>query len=165
LKPEGLNVKNLSTPLKISLSIMGVLAILAVRHIAPGTFTASAGTAKAKPQNSIPSCNGDSAPSSPGHTAPSGSSKPHSVALSWNASLPISNSPADAIKGYYVYRSLTSQQYADTDRMSLLPLIGTQCVDTTVAPRTTYYYVVKAVTESGKQSLVSSEIKAVVPFP
>jgi hypothetical protein len=160
-------VRNLSIPIKILLPILGVAAILTIRHIARGAPTASAGAAQTKPQaNSIPSCSGDSSASSPGPVPPTASgSKPHSVMLSWDPSVPVSNSPADVIKGYYVYRSQTSQKYADGNRINTLPLIETRCLDTTVQSRATYYYVVKAVAASGKQSLVSKEIKATIPFP
>jgi chitodextrinase len=64
-----------------------------------------------------------------------------------------------------VFRSLKSKSYAESDRINKFPLTGTQCVDATVAPKTTYYYVVKAVAQSGVQSVVSEEIKAVIPLP
>jgi hypothetical protein len=160
-------VRNLRIPLEKLVAVLGVAAILTIRPMASGASTASAGAApvQMKPQaNSIPSCSGDS-PGSSGQPPPAGGSKQHSVTLSWNPSVPVSDSPGDAIKGYYVYRSQTSQKYADGNRITVLPLIGTGCLDTTVQPRATYYYVVKAITESGKQSLVSREIKAVIPFP
>jgi len=87
------------------------------------------------------------------------------VTLSWNAVVPASSAPRDAIKGYNVYRSLTSHTYSESNRISGSPLQGTQCVDATVGPRKTYFYVVKAVTQGGEQSGSSAEIKAEVPFP
>ncbi len=87
------------------------------------------------------------------------------MTLSWNATAPASNSPKDAIKGYYVYRSLTSKTYTESNRISESPVHGTRCVDITVEPRKTYFYVVKALTEGGTLSGSSSEIRAVVPFP
>jgi hypothetical protein len=131
------------------------------------TRTPSPGSAKAQQQQppDVPLCNGDPTGSSAGHTPSQVNPHPHSVTLSWNATVPASNAPRDAIKGYYVYRSLASHTYAESDRISPTPLRGTRCVDTTVEPRKTYFYVVKAVTEGGAQSGSSSEIKAVVPFP
>jgi hypothetical protein len=111
----------------------------------------------------IPACTGTglSAASVPSQANP----HPHSVTLSWNAAVPASKSPQDAIKGYYVYRSPASQTYADGTRISQTPVRGTRCIDTNVEARTTYFYVVRAVTEGGQQSGNSLEIKAVVPFP
>jgi hypothetical protein len=111
----------------------------------------------------IPACNG-LGPSSA--RAPSqGNPHPHSVTLSWNAAVPASSSPRDAIKGYYVFRSPTSQTYGASNRISQTPVTGTRCIDSNVEARTTYFYIVRAVTEGGKQSGYSPEIKAVVPFP
>ena len=62
-------------------------------------------------------CRGDSQanPASNVTTAPSGtvasSPKPHSVTLSWNPSIPASNSPGDAIQGYNVYRRKRGKEY------------------------------------------------------
>lgn len=89
----------------------------------------------------------------------------HSVTLSWNASLPKSAAPQDAIQGYYVYRSLTSRGYADSGRLNSSPLAGTRCLDASVDPQATYFYAVKAVTQGGAESDFSSEVKAVIPFP
>jgi hypothetical protein len=113
----------------------------------------------------IPLCSGASADSSSGNTPSQVNPHPHSVTLSWNAAVSASSSRGEAIKGYQVYRSVKSQTYAETDRISQSPLQGTRCVDTTVEPRTTYFYVVRAVTQDGMQSGSSNEIKAVVPFP
>lgn len=120
--------------------------------------------AKGGPQPvEIPLCTGtgSSAVSAPSRANP----HPHSVTLSWNAAVPASKSPQDAIKGYYVYRSPASQTYADGTRISQTPVKGTRCIDINVEARTTYFYVVRAVTDGGKQSGSSLEIKAVVPFP
>ncbi len=130
------------------------------------TQTPSPGSAKAQPlPPDIPLCNETAIGSSAGQTPSQVNPHPHSVTLSWNAAIPVSHSPQDAIKGYYVYRSLTSHTYAESDRISPSPLKGTKCVDTTVEPHKTYFYVVKAVAEGGAQSGASSEIKAAVPFP
>jgi hypothetical protein len=159
-------VRNVPVLIKVFVPIIGLVAILTIRHAAqiagPGSSSAQAGDGPVKQQtNAVPSCSGDL----PAPVSPPGSSKRHSVTLSWNASVPVSGSPQDAIQGYYVYRSQISQTYHDTDRITSLPLIGTQCLDATVQSRTTYYYVVRAVAKSGAQSAASGEIKAVIPFP
>lgn len=156
--------------LKIAAAVFAVVVCLTIGGTGQvknkDTRTPSPGSAKAQPQTpEIPPCNGALASSSAGHAPSQVNPHPHSVTLSWNAAVPASNAPRDAIKGYYVYRSLASHTYAESDRISPSPLRGTRCVDTTVEPRKTYFYVVKAVTEGGAQSGSSSEIKAVVPFP
>lgn len=93
------------------------------------------------------------------------SARHHSVTLSWNASIPRSKARRDAIKGYYVYRSLTSHKYSESNRLNSSPLRGTRCVDTAVEPRGTYSYAVKAVSEGGTPSGLSNEITVVIPFP
>jgi hypothetical protein len=154
-------VRRLLVP--IGLLVLVVIGILVSRYSVHVTG-ARADTATAKPQpDAIPSCSG--ALSTPPPAQVPGGPKLHSVTLSWDASIPTSASPGDAIRGYYVFRSLKSKSYAESDRINKFPLTGTQCVDATVAPKTTYYYVVKAVAQSGVQSVVSEEIKAVIPLP
>jgi hypothetical protein len=163
-------VRQVSVLAKIVIPVVGLVVILAIWHIArvsgPNAPTASAAPAQLKPQIiSIPLCSGEPPAASPIRQAPAAGSTRHSVTLSWNPSLPVSNSPNDAIKGYYVYRSQSPETYTDGNRINSLPLVGTQCLDNAVEPRATYYYVVKAVAKSGAQSVVSREIKAVIPFP
>jgi hypothetical protein len=166
-----LPVKKLLGPILLLLLILIVATFLTVRYFVHvnGAIAQDRGVAAApaKPQPElIPSCSGDpSDPSAPPSTQDPGGPKQHSVTLSWNPSLPASSSPADVIRGYYVFRSLKSKAYAERDQISKFPLAGTRCLDATVAPKTTYYYVVKAVAQSGVQSVVSEEIKAVIPFP
>jgi hypothetical protein len=149
---------------------------VAVAAVLAGVFLATTGavgqatktTENPKPalQTAILPCSGSISSSSPADQAPaSANSRPHSVTLTWNAAVPGSNAPRDAIKGYYIYRSLISHRYGESDRMNQAPLRASQCVDTTVEPRRTYFYVVKSVTEGGRQSDSSAEIKAVVPSP
>jgi len=130
-----------------------------------GQTANSTESAKAAPQGGVLSCGDTLSDSSAGQAHAPANSHPHSVTLTWNVAVPVSNAPRDAIKGYYIYRSLMSHSYAESDRMNQSPLRATRCVDITVEPRKTYFYVVKSVTEGGKQSSVSAEIKAVVPFP
>ena len=111
-------------------------------------------------------CRGDSQanPASNVTTTPSGSaassSKPHSVRLSWNASIPASNSPADAVRGYNVYRRSPSKQY---EKINTNLIRGTSCVDYLVKTGTTYYYQTKAVSANGAVSKSSPEVRAVIP--
>jgi hypothetical protein len=112
------------------------------------------------------SCRGGSqaSPTSNVSTAPSGpstpSSKPHGVTLSWKASVPASNSPADAIKGYNVYRREPGKEY---EKINGALIQGTSCVDDLVKTGQTYYYETKAVSANGSVSKPSPEVKAVIP--
>ena len=112
------------------------------------------------------SCRGDSQanPSSSRTTVPSGSaassSKPHGVKLSWEASIPASNSPADAIKGYNVYRREPGKEY---EKINGDLIRDTSCVDYLVKTGQTYYYENKAVSANGSVSKPSPEVKAVIP--
>jgi len=131
-----------------------------------GGVPASPGGARAQEQTGdIPPCNGASASPFAGRESAQVDPHRHSVTLSWDAAVPASTSPGDGIEGYYVYRSLTSRRYTESDRIGRSLLRGTRCVDAAVEPHKTYFYIVKAVTKAGKQSGSSIEIKAVIPFP
>jgi hypothetical protein len=169
---KNIQMRMLLTRIEVPGAVLGIVVLLTSGGIAQaksqGTQTRSPGGAKAAQQlqiEDIPLCSGASSASSAGQGHSQGNPHSHSVALSWNAAAPASNSPRDAIKGYYVYKSLAAHTYAESNRISESPLPGTRCVDTNVEPRKTYFYVVKTVTESGEQSSSSLEIKAVVPFP
>jgi hypothetical protein len=154
-------MRSLSIPARVVATLRGL--VLPLIFVSATGIRAHAQTA---PQTeSPPSCTGVSTtpPAESARAAPA--SHPHSVTLSWNTAVPTSNSPRDAIKGYYVYRSLNSHAYPEKSRISQLPLPGTRCVDTSVEARKTYFYTVKSVSEAGKQSSSSVEIQAVVPFP
>jgi len=111
-------------------------------------------------------CRGDSQanPASNVAAAPSGSaassSKPHGVRLSWNASIPASNSPADAVQGYNVYRRSQGKKY---EKINADLIRGTSCVDYFVKTGQTYYYETKAVNANGAVSQPSPEVRAVIP--
>jgi len=90
--------------------------------------------------------------------------KAHSVTLSWKASVPRSNSEQDVIQGYYVYRSLISNRYAESNKLNVNPLPTTQCVDAAVTPGIIYFYVVKAVAKTGLSG-PSNEARAPIPPP
>jgi hypothetical protein len=158
-------MRSLSIRGKVSQAVLAVVLFLSVIS-GDHAQNASTGTAKAPPRTEdIPLCNGRSLGGSEGHARSTANPHAHVVTLSWKAAVPKSNSPQEAIQGYYVYRRLTSQTYAESNRISESPVRATQCADTTVDPQKTYFYVVKAVTVGGKQSSASAEIKAVVPFP
>jgi hypothetical protein len=114
-------------------------------------------------QDGLPSCWAPPLPTS-GEGGQHPASR-HSVTLSWKASIPVSKSPRDAVTGYYVYRSRTSQKHILTDRLNAQPITGTVCVDREVEPHTTYFYSIRALSQGGAQSIFSHEAKAVVPSP
>jgi hypothetical protein len=156
-----------ANPVRISGMLLGVctaLTVSAISQISAPTQASSSLAPVAGHPEAIPSCSGSTPGPSAAHAAQA-SPAPHSVTLSWKASIPASKSQPDAIQGYYVYRSLKSQTYPESSRISFSPVLGTVCVDTTVEPRTTYYYVVKAVSQTGTKSGLSNETKAVVPSP
>jgi len=143
-------------PLLLVVAMLSVAGIIHVRNhgVASSAIFAAARSAD------LPPCNGlqGSASAQPGP-------HPHSVTLSWNAAVPASSSALDTIKGYYVYRSVESQTYSESNRLSQSVLAGTRCVDTTVEAQKTYFYVVEAIAAGGKRSGFSVEVKAVVPSP
>lgn len=157
-----------SVLMKILIPVLGVAIILVIsyrsRMPARPASAESAQSTKPNVEPGMPSCTTGS-PVSADHAVQQNGVKQHSVTLSWVPSTPVSDSPADAIKGYLVYRSPSSQTYTEKDKLNSVPLTSTRCVDATVSSRATYYYVVKAVAENGAQSVASKELKAVIPFP
>jgi hypothetical protein len=162
-----ITMRSLSMPAKVSRGVLKTVVILLLSSMGQACSharqTSSVEEAKAAPPVDIPACNGSGL--NAGRASSQVNPHPHYVTLSWNAAVPASKSARDAIKGYYVYRSLTSQTYGESNRISETPVKGTRCIDSNVEARATYFYVVRAITEGGKQSGSSLEIKAVVPFP
>ena len=88
------------------------------------------------------------------------SSNPHSVKLSWNASVPASDSAGDAIQGYNVYRRKRGEKY---EKINKDLIRGTSCVDYLVKAGRTYYYETRAVSANGAVSKSLPEVRAVIP--
>jgi hypothetical protein len=151
----------LLTVLLMTLTIASISRVSAADRPSEGPL----GAEEKGQSDSIPPCDATSPRSAPGQTRSQNGMNPHSVSLSWTASTPVSKSHRDSIKGYVVYRSQKSQEYSGNNRINLIPLTGTRCVDSTVQAGSTYFYVIKAVAESGSQSVVSKEITAVIPSP
>lgn len=78
----------------------------------------------------------------------------HTVTLTWMAS-------ATAGANYNVYRRGSSGSV----KLNSAPLGATTYVDRTVQPGQTYYYVAKAVTSNGAESVASNEVKVTIPSP
>ena len=87
-------------------------------------------------------------------------SKAHSVRLSWDASVPASNSPADTVVGYNIYRREPGKNY---EKINLKPIAGTNCVDHSVKVGQTYEYETVAVSAQGKNSKPSNVTKVTIP--
>lgn len=83
--------------------------------------------------------------------------KAHSVTLTWNASPP---SKDFTVAGYNIYRGTKAGGHYTkiASRVS-----GLTYVDHTVISGKTYFYVVTAVDQAGRESKFSQEIKAVIP--
>lgn len=82
---------------------------------------------------------------------------PHSVSLSWTASV------SQNLAGYNVYRGSTSN--GPYTKVNSLPMSGTAYTDSTVQSGHTYYYVATAVDSGGDESVYSNQAQAVVPSP
>lgn len=78
----------------------------------------------------------------------------HAVALSWNAS------PNSHVVSYSLYRSTTS---GSSYGLSGSAIGGLSYRDPSVQSGTTYYYVITAVDDQGRESAYSSETSAVIP--
>ena len=76
------------------------------------------------------------------------------VSLSWDASTSV-------VVGYNVYRSLTiGGPYA---RLNVSVIPGLNYTDSTALPGNTYYYVATAVDADGVESILSNELKVILP--
>jgi hypothetical protein len=88
----------------------------------------------------------------------SGSGTPavqHSVALNWNAST------SGSVVGYNVYRS--GQSGGPYAKINSTVIPSTTDTDGNVQSGSTYYYVVTAVDSSGRESVFSNQVQAVIP--
>jgi hypothetical protein len=80
---------------------------------------------------------------------------PHSVALNWNAST------SSGVVGYNVYRS--GQSGGPYAKINSAVIPSTTNTDSNVQSGSTYYYVVTAVDSSGRESVFSNQVQAVIP--
>jgi len=87
----------------------------------------------------------------------SGISPPqHRVTLSWNPST------SSGVIGYYVYRAGVSG--GPYTKLTSLDSSSTY-IDTSIQSGKTYYYVVTSVNGTGKQSIYSNQVRAIIPYP
>ena len=86
-----------------------------------------------------------------------GGSKPHSVTLNWQES---PNTPNATVMGYNVYRGkMSGGQYARLATRVPRPPYEDRLVNS----GETYFYVVTAVDEAGRESRFSAEIELKIP--
>ncbi|MGH9406226.1 MAG: DUF4082 domain-containing protein [Terriglobia bacterium] len=83
--------------------------------------------------------------------------KPHSVALTWEAS------PSPNVIGYNVYRASSSG--GPYTRINSAPIAGLAYTDSTVQSGETYFFCSTAIDSSGLESAHSNSVQAVIPFP
>lgn len=81
---------------------------------------------------------------------------PHSVDLQWKPS-------PSRVVGYNVYRS--QKTGGPFTKLTPNPIAMTNYTDQTVQSGNTYFYMVKAVDDNGRESQFSNQIKAVIPSP
>ena len=93
--------------------------------------------------------------------APHANSKPHRVRLSWDASVPASRAPLDAIQGYFIERKEVGKDKSFRT-INLVPIPETSCTDYAVAANHTYIYRTKAISYRRLVSGPSNEAKATI---
>jgi len=93
-------------------------------------------------------------PLPPSNVTP-GTPTTNSVPLSWTAS------PTASVTGYNVYRG--AMPGSENTKVNSTLVNGPSFTDTTVAPGTTYYYVVKAFGLGNLESVASNEVSATTP--
>ena len=86
--------------------------------------------------------------------ATGGSSSQHRVVLQWKAS-------TWAVSGYNIYRGTSSR--GPYSKLNSGLNVSTSFVDDSVGSGKTYFYVINAVNNNGRQSHYSNEVKATVP--
>ena len=91
--------------------------------------------------------------------AEANATKPHSVKLTWNASVPASAAPQNAIKGYNIYRHEPLKEYEQINRVLIHE---TGCIDYAVSAGHKYFYQAEAVSVGGKVSKRSNQAVAIV---
>jgi hypothetical protein len=94
-------------------------------------------------------------------------SKPHSIRLSWGASVPASATARDAVEGYNIFRRESGkdcQQPGNScQKINTALVSGTSCTDYSVDLGHTYIYQAQAVSHGKRVSGLSREIKAALP--
>jgi hypothetical protein len=93
----------------------------------------------------------------------------HRVFLKWNASMTPTGSPDPSAVGYCLYRSAKKSvakdkpTCAECERVNLVPIPGTACMDDLVKDGATYFYVATAINPDNQLSSSSNEVPVVIP--
>jgi hypothetical protein len=101
-------------------------------------------------------------PSSPG-------TGDHKVFLKWNASVMPSGVTDKNAVGYCLYRSATKNAAkkeptcSSCERVNIVPVPGTACVDDLVKDGATYFYVATAINRDSQISSSSNEVPVIIP--
>jgi hypothetical protein len=101
-------------------------------------------------------------PSSPG-------TGDHKVFLKWNASVMPSGATDKNAVGYCLYRSATRNATkkeptcSSCERVNIVPVPGTACVDDLVKDGATYFYVATAINRDSQISSSSNEVPVIIP--
>jgi hypothetical protein len=121
------------------------------------------------------SCRDNSVPVADTQTIGSGSqtqdavvrARPRSVKLSWNASVPASAMPKDAVAGYNIFRSELGKdclrEASACNKINQTLILGTSCTDYAVEAGRTYIYKAQAVSVRNVNSKLSNDAKATLP--
>jgi hypothetical protein len=93
----------------------------------------------------------------------------HKVFLKWNASVMPSGRPDGSVVGYCLYRSATkgaakkNPTCSDCERVNVVPIPSTACVDDLVKDGAMYFYIAAAINRDSQISLSSNEVPVVIP--
>jgi hypothetical protein len=93
----------------------------------------------------------------------------HKVFLKWNASVMPSGNPDSNAVGYCLYRSKTKSTAkkkptcSECERVNIVPIPGTACVDDLVKDGATYFYVATAINRDSQISSSSNEVPVAIP--
>jgi hypothetical protein len=93
----------------------------------------------------------------------------HKVFLKWNASVMPSGGPDGNAVGYCLYRSTTKtaakkkSTCSKCERVNIVPIPGTACVDDLVKDGATYFYVATAINPDNQISSSSNEVPVAIP--
>jgi len=149
---------------KQQLRVLAALALFVVSAIAAVNATAQAAAQAPTSPHALVCPRVDTPPAAPA----SDKTGHHRVTLSWNAATSSANPDLNPV-GYCLYRSKKqgaakqNPECADCEQINAQPIPATTCADDLVEDDTVYYYVVTAVSATGRVSLASNETIAPVP--
>jgi hypothetical protein len=95
-------------------------------------------------------------------------SKPRTIGLTWNPSVPASTKPQDAVAGYFIFRNESGMSCDQPGSKCkplnpTVPIVETSCIDYAVKSGHTYTYQTRAVSKGGARSAFSNAATAKLP--